>query len=233
MIRRRITAIFLALSALTALAVTDYSKTAERADRAFEYKEWPNAAALYGLMLNEQPQVSRNYGRAIVAYSMCGDTASCVNLFERAMAHGVPVDSLFNIVRQSSFEIAQGDVYSRFLHRCRNAAPWMGRAIDDLLLEWYLYRSDGPMIIKYAQTMLNGLPDSKDYLNALATGYIDNDQPYMAAETWQKVLELYPDDYQTLINLGNVYLELGDESRAHDYLGRAYKLHPTPYLNKK
>jgi cytochrome c-type biogenesis protein CcmH/NrfG len=81
--------------------------------------------------------------------------------------------------------------------------------------------------------MLNGLPDSKDYLNALATGYIDNDQPDMAAETWQKVLELYPNDYQTLVNLGNVYLELGDESRAHDYLGRAYRLHPTPYLNKK
>jgi tetratricopeptide (TPR) repeat protein len=225
--------LLIAFAALVSRAASDYANTLERAVRSFDNKEWANAAALYGLLLTERPTVESNYGRAIVAYSMLSDSAACVDIFERAMAHGVAVDSLFNTVKTSSFTIGKGEIYADFLYLCRRDAPWVARAVDNKLLQWYIYRADGEMIIKYADTMLSGLPDSIEYLSDLAYGYSLQGEHSKAAETWQRILTIAPDDYDTLIKLGNYYILTNDRTAALEYLKRAQSLRPTPYLSSE
>lgn len=43
-----------------------YEATAVKAGRFFKYREWANAAAMYELMLEEQPKVCDTYAHAIV-----------------------------------------------------------------------------------------------------------------------------------------------------------------------
>jgi tetratricopeptide (TPR) repeat protein len=222
--------LLIALAVVTARAASDYANTLERAQRSFDNKEWANAAALYGLLLTERPTVESNYGRAIVAYSMLSDSIGCVDIFERAMAHGVSADSLFNTVRTSSFTIGKGEIYADFLNLCRRDAPWIARAVDNKLLQWYLYRADGEMIIKYADTMLSGLPDSVEYLSDLAYGYSLEGQHDKAVETWQRILAIQPDNIDALLNLGNYYALIGNRSEALKYLNQAQAISPTPYL---
>jgi tetratricopeptide (TPR) repeat protein len=228
--KRLVIYLLIALSVATTNAAADYANTLERAQRSFDNKEWANAAALYGLLLTERPTEESNYGRAIVAYSMLSDSAACVDIFERAQAHGVSADSLFNTVKTSSFVIGKGEIYADFLHLCRRDAPWMARAVDNKLLQWYIYRADGVMIIQYADTMLSGLPDSIVYLSDLAYGYSLEGQHDMAVKTWQRILAIQPDDYDTLLKLGNYYALTADRDAALKYLNQAYAINPTPYL---
>jgi tetratricopeptide (TPR) repeat protein len=146
------------------------------------------------------------------------------------MAHGVSADSLFNTVRTSSFTIGKGEIYADFLNLCRRDAPWIARAVDNKLLQWYLYRADGEMIIKYADTMLSGLPDSVEYLSDLAYGYSLEGQHDKAVETWQRILAIQPDNIDALLNLGNYYALIGNRSEALKYLNQAQAISPTPYL---
>ena len=54
-----------------------------------------------------------------------------------------------------------------------------------------------------------------------------------AVEQWQAVLEISPDDYTTLLYLGNYYADTGDMDKARQYLSKAYGLRPTPYVKER
>lgn len=81
--------------------------------------------------------------------------------------------------------------------------------------------------------MLSGLPDSIEYLSDLAYGYSLQGEHSKAAKTWQRILTIAPDDYDTLIKLGNYYIITNDRTAALEYLKRAQSLRPTPYLSSE
>ena len=149
--------ITIALAAATA-AAADYGLTARRADRNFAFGEWAQAGALYELMLDERPDSAGVYSRAIVAASMLGDSARCASLLERAMAHSVALDSVVEGVRAAAYGAGHASVYADFLHLARTRMPWLARAMDARLLDYYDSRSDGPEIVRLAEAMLAGLP---------------------------------------------------------------------------
>lgn len=228
---RTILTLILAITALLPAAAADnYQKLAERAQRSFQWKEWSSAAAMYELMLKQKPEDRDVYVHAIVASQMIPDTAATVDLVERAMAHDLGLGEVLSDVRTLDFSIGQGDRYGEFLLRLRSEMPWMSRALDNQLLGYATFRNDGPMMVHYARIMLAGLPDSAEYLSALARGYALQGMLDEAAATWQQLLKAHPDNYEALLWLGNYELSQDDRDSARQLLSRAQGLRPTPYV---
>lgn len=222
--------ILLWLPALMATAQAGYDVTAGRAARSFEWKEWNSAAAMYELMLRERPDSLSSYTRAVAANQMLGNDEQAIDLVERAMAHGIGLSELLEQVRLTDFALGEGDRYGALLHRLTEAMPWMRRALDNELLRYYCFRDDGPNIVRYAKVMLAGLPESTEYLSLLARGYMLQGLDAEAADTWRKILAIDPDNYDTLLYLGNYCRMQGNGTEAEALLRRAAAIRRTPYL---
>ncbi len=214
-------------------ATERYDIMSQRARRSFDWQEWSSAVAMYQLMLAERPDSLSSYGRAIVACQMLGDTALAVDLVERAMAQGIGLAEVLAEVQHTDFSIGQGDRYGSFLLTLQKGIPWMSRGLDNELLRYYTYRHDGPMMVHYARIMLDGLPDSRTYLSALAQGQLLSGDTAGAVTTWERIIELYPDHYDTLINLGTYYNAHGNPDRGLELLAKARNLKSTPALEQK
>lgn len=215
---------------LGAAAAVPYETLAERADRSYQWREWASAAALYELMLDRRPEVPESYARAIVATEMIPDTTSSTVLMERAMQHGIAIDSLLVDVRAESFAQSEPGLYPAYLMRLHRRLPWMRRALDHELLTYYVFRNDGPNMVKYARVMLEGLPDSPEFLSILARGHMLQGQLDDAAAIWQKILTAAPDNYEALTYLACYWRERGDETAAAPYVERASAIRPSPFL---
>lgn len=211
----------------------DYRLTEAKADRFFDNREWASAQALYGLMLEQEPGVAATYSHAIVASAMMGDTVSTSDLLSQAMSHGVKVDSLFEAVRTTAFEVSAPSVYESFMLTAQRDCPWLARAIDGQLLDYYLFRDNGEKIVVFANKMLAGLPESTYFLGCLARGHALQGDFETAVAVWKRILRIDPDHYDTLLNLGNYLIISGDQSNAQTYLERADKIKPTPYVTER
>ena len=222
--------VLLAAVALAATAAPDYTLTERRAERSFGFGEWAQAGALYELMLDERPDRAPVYARAIVAASLQCDTTRSVQLLERAMAHGVPLDSVVDGVRASAFGAGEASVYADFLLRTRARMPWIARAIDARLLHYYDMRGDGPQIVALAETMLNGLPDSPRYLALLARGHMLQGHEAEAEAAWRRILQADPHNLEALRALGCRLMAGGHTAEARTLLERAQAIEPTPYI---
>ena len=220
-------------AAAVASAATNYEVTAVKASRFFEWREWASAEALYGLMLAEKPDVDSTYVKAIVAASMIGHTDAASHLLTQAMKAGVSFPRLMAGVKTVSFEVGAANVYEDFLLRSQRDCPWLERAIDAELLKYYRFRDNGELIVRYARKMLAGVPQSVDYLSALAEGYVITGDYDSAIAAWQKILEVSPEDYLTLLKLGNYYANAGQREEALEYLGRAEAVRATPYVTQR
>ncbi len=207
-----------------------YAVLSRRADRSFDGGEWASAAALYQLMLDLRPDSAGVYARGIVAAEMAADTLSTLNLTGRAMANGVGLAQLLERVRTTTFDLGRGDNYGVLLHRLRRNFSWMARAVDNELLEYYTFRDDGPMIVRYASMMLRGLPNSRDYRMLLARGYMLSGDDEAAARQRRSVVNDDPRCYDALIALGNYLHQRGRDVEAGPLLTRAMELRPTPYV---
>lgn len=228
-----ILAVALTLSVVN-LRAADYRNLDERASRAYAHSEWASAAALLDLMLEQQPEVPSTYGRAITANAMRADSTEQVRLLEQALANHVPFDSVFSQVEQWSFHLGNFRIYEQFLSLARDAYPWMKRTVDAKLLSFYRFRSNGDKMIEYADLMLNGAPDNVGFLHSLAEGYMLTGRFDRGLDTFRRILEHAPDDYEALLSMGNwLYLHPADAragETARAYLTRAQRLRPTPYV---
>lgn len=214
------------------LRASDLELTCLRAERAFRYGEWAQTAALTELALDEKPDSARLYARAIVAEDMLGDTVRSTSILERAMAHGVALDSVVDAVRADAFVIGEARVYDRFLLRTRSRMPWLARAIDARLLDYYAFRGDGERVVRLASSMLRGLPDSMRYLSLLARGHDLCGDISQADAVRRRILAIDPDNLEALRALGCSLMQQGDRTQAHTLLERARQLEPTPYIDQ-
>lgn len=228
--RRFLIILLLALPALTQLRGADLSVTAPKAAHAYAVRDWPTAQAMYELMLTQRPDSGGIYARAIVASAMRPDSARAVQLVEEASAHGVSIYGLFDQLRSLCYELGKPRLYSSLLEQVAHQMPWLTRPVDAALLDFYAGRRNGPMMIEYARRMLAGMPESVEFLSALAQGQIYINQYDQAIKTWRQILALAPDHYRTLLDLGNLLLIQDKPDEAVPYLVRAYRLNPTPYV---
>lgn len=224
--------IFLVAGFLVALAANDdnYSNLRSKAKRFFENEEWASANAMYLLMLEQEPGCSQTYARAIVADIMAGDTVQALEMITASMSYEVPFDSLLSEVRATSFSIGHGDLYCNFLLKIKDTYPWLNRVADNYLMQYYDFRQNGPELIKYARTMLAGLPDDLDFMRMLAHGLLLTGHTDEAVEQWHNIVSLYPENYDTVLDLANFYDATCDTSQALEWMRRANHLHPTPYV---
>jgi tetratricopeptide (TPR) repeat protein len=213
-------------------AQTDYDRTAAKAARFFDNQEWLNANAMYLLMLDERPLEVDTYSHAIVANMMAADTTSMAAMLEMSMRNNVPFDSLLRSVQHVSMEVGSSDLYEQVLLTSRQHFSWLTRGINAYLLKYYDFRNNGPEIVRYAQIMLNGMPESVEFQRQLARGYMLSDKPEEALQTWLKILEANPEHYDTILDVGNYYEAIGDHASALPYLRRANAIHSTPYLTQ-
>ncbi|MDE6286705.1 MAG: hypothetical protein K2L99_06905 [Muribaculaceae bacterium] len=227
---RIIIAIIMAVTALAAVAQSSYELNATRAARAFGFGEWAQASALYELMLAERPDSAATYSRAIVAAAVLDDSLRASSLLERAMAHGVPFDTVVQGVRSAAFSAGHAAVYPRFLKRARSLMPWLARAIDARLLDYSTFRNDGESMTALAREMLAGLPGDPRYLDILARGRLLLGDTAGAETAWREALQADPAHHASLCGLGALLELLGRPDEAAPFLRRAAQINPSPFL---
>lgn len=231
--RKSILTICVVLTALCVGALTPFGELEGKATRAFSHNEWASAAALLDLMLEQRPDSAALYGQAIVANGMRADSAEQMRLLQQAIDHHIAFDSVFSQVRRWSFSKGSFAVYRDFLLHARSAYPWMKRTVDAGLLRFYLFRKNGMRTVALATEMLDGAPDNVPFLLALAEGHMLSGCFSEGVAVYKRILEIEPDNYQALLELGNwyaLYPQDGESGRV--YLERANRLHPTPYVSR-
>ncbi|MBD5277147.1 MAG: hypothetical protein HDS30_05805 [Bacteroides sp.] len=222
--------IMAAIAAVSGAAQNSYELNATRASRAFGFGEWAQASALYELMLDERPDSASTYSRAIVAAAVLDDSLRASSLLERAMAHGVPFDTVVDGVRSAAFSAGHAAVYPAFLTRSRAIMPWLARAIDARLLDYYAFRNDGERMTALATAMLEGLPGDPRYLDLLARGRLLQADTHGAEAAWRLALATDPSYHPALCGLGALLSRLGRDSEARELLERAAAINPSPFL---
>lgn len=217
-----------------AQAVNPYPQLEAKANRFFDHKEWASASAMFDLMLEEKPEVASTYGQAIVSNAMRGDTVAQMRLMHGALDNHIPFDSVFSQVKQWSFHLGKSHLYENFLKQMRQAYPWMRRTIDGNLLRYYAFRRNGKEMIEYSKIMLDGAPDNKEFLQALAQGYMLTGNDSCGVEVYERILKLHPHDFSALVALGNWHAaqtaDTSSQVKAMGYLREAYSVKPTPFV---
>lgn len=228
---RKLSIFFLLIFSLaTASAQTPYDRLELKANRFYSQKEWAQAAATFYQMLEQRPDISQTYGKAIVANAMRGDSVAEMDLMGRAMKNKIPFDSVLSRVMTESFSLGRSNLYGNFLLHVREAYPWMRRPADNYLLRYYIFRRDGAKMMEYSSRMLQGAPDNVGFLSSYARGAMLCGEFDKGIATYKQILDLVPDDYDALLTLGNYYNEKGDTAQALPYLRRAEAIRATPHL---
>lgn len=225
------------LSVVQCLA-TDYVVLSNKAQNFYERKEWASVQAMYELMLEQKPTEAKSYGRAVVASVMLGDTIAQERLLNQSIENQVPFDSLFSTVRQEALQLGSGEVYVQFMMFVKNRCAWLTRTVNAQLLEYYTFRNNGVKMIEFSKMMLDGAKQNENFLHTLAQGYMLNAQMDKSIATYKEILEINPDNYIALVELGNYYTMMWDKNNtqtdlrneALKYLLRAYEIKATPYL---
>lgn len=211
------------------IAAADTS-TIVKAERFYKQHEWASAAAMYYLLIDGNPENAGYYGRAIVSDGMRGDTAAQMRTMRLALDHHLTFDTLFSHVETESMQLGEADVYERFLLLLKEREPWMTRAVDARLMSYYAFRRNPEASVRYAETMLSGMPDDENALYILAQGYLGEGDLTEAMKVYKRIISINPRSYTALLYLGNAAADAGEKSKALEYLNKAKEIKPTPYV---
>ncbi len=229
---KRLCIILLALSACFSLrAEATYEQVRVRAHYLFERNDWIPAGALYTFLMHERPEVTDNYGRAVVAAYAANDTLRPMDILTSALSAHIPLDSVLSKVETYAFAKSRAGLYERFMLQASRQFPWLERPVQPYLLRYFSSRRNGPQMIHYSRILLNGLPGDVGFLTTLADGYMIDNQYDKAVETWLAIIETHPDNYLALINLATFHDQSGRPDEALPYFRRAAALRPTPYID--
>ncbi|MDE6277591.1 MAG: hypothetical protein K2M06_05735 [Muribaculaceae bacterium] len=204
----------------------------EKAARAYSNREWASATALYGVFCDRSPGHPEAYARRVVASEIISDTISSVDAIEEALNAEVEPAAFFDLIRSEAFAAARPMLVPQVLMRAKARMPWMGRPIDAALLRFYSFRNDAEATQKYAESLLNGLPDDTEYLSMLAGSLLAQGKDREAVEIYERILQKDPQNFDALIILGNYSIDEGQTDKGLQYLRKALQIKPTPALRK-
>lgn len=234
----RVILVALLVGIVAEMRSADYEVLRSRSERFFGQQEWASASAMYDLMIEQQPKVVDTYCHAIVSAGMQSDTLSQIRLMRQSIKAHIAFDSIFKGVKRLSFQVKEGTLYEQFLNVIKRAEPWLTRSADRYLLDYYVFRNDAQKMIDYSKRMLSGLPNDEGFLSILAQGYMLNGQYAESVDTYRRILEISPNNYDALLRLGLYYDSVANESdaarkEALKFLQRACKIKATPFINAK
>ncbi|MDE7093226.1 MAG: hypothetical protein K2O43_07390 [Muribaculaceae bacterium] len=129
-------------------------------------------------------------------------------------------------------------LYENYLLQVKRHIPWMRRVADNYLMDYYTFRNNGPMMIRYSELMLKGLPNDVRFLSTLARGYLIENQTDKAIDIYHQILSVDPSNYKVMLILGNYYYDLYQANKdnieykkqAVKYLTDASAIQATPYV---
>lgn len=202
---------------------------AAKARTALEQKEWANAQALYLLLENKEPRFAGAYSGHMVASEMRGLRGEAVGTLERAIAAGVPLDSVLNPFRSEVRALGEPQFYPELLKEGAVKMPYMSRVFDGRLLDYYAFRRNTSGTIEYANKLLAGLPTDTRFLLMLGQAYMDEGNMAGAVDAWERTLAADPKNFYALVAMGN-YLRSRGNDGAYAYFERAYAEKPTPFV---
>lgn len=215
---------------LSARSEVTYEQLQVKADRLFDQDDWIPAGALYNYMIHERPEVSDNYGRAVVSAYAASDTVAPLQYLSLALKAHVPLDSVLSKVRTYAFAKSRAYDYERFMLHASEEFPWLERPLQPYLLQYYTSRRNAPEMIRYSLALLQGLPDSLEFMSILAQGYMLENRYDKAVQTWLTIIDAHPRNFDALVNLATYYDLTGHPAEALQYFRRAESLSPTPYI---
>lgn len=176
-----------------------------KAERAYNYREWPNVTALYMLIVDRSPEQALPYSRIVLSQYMRGDTATSASVLEKALAGNVPLDSVLRPLCDDAFTIGRPEIYEQFLLNMQRSLPWLHRVADIRLLDYYTRRRMPAEMVEYGSRMLALHPNDISALDTLAQAHVLQNNLDAAAECWRRILEIDPTYYTALAALANYY----------------------------
>lgn len=212
----------------------------DKAQRFYDHEEWPNALAMYHLILQDDSTDLQAYGRVIAIYSLLERDDNLPPLFEQSQQCRVAIDSLLSEVKTSAFEIGHPQAYERFLLVLKESEPWMRRNINLHLARYYDSRNSAEKMVEIADTLLAVNPSDPESLHIKARGKMLLSDYISAIDIYKHIVTLSPDDVDAMLNVGVYYLSevehRGLELSSHEavearrYLNMAYAVKPTAHL---
>lgn len=218
-----------------AVADADSAAMARSLDKArmfYDNGEWLNASAAYLLLADRNPGDAGICAHLVVSNCCAGDTVQAIDNIGHALQANVDFDKLLDDIRTLSFAQGNATLYERLLLLCKGHFKWMSRNLDRQLLYYYDFRDNGQMMVHYALAMLAPSPAHTPFALILARGYMLEGGVEQAADVYKGILHREPENLDALLALGNLYAVQGHKAEARPLLERAYKLRPTPYLQK-
>lgn len=223
-------------------AEVSLSTIRDKADRFYQHEEWANALAMFRAILEREPTDIQTYGRSVTVYGAISNPDEQIELLEATQRYALPLDSLFEEVKRSAFEIGRPELLEDFMILVKKEQPWMKRNIDIRLARLYDSRNNAEKMIEMSDTLLAVNPDDPPMLRIKARGFMLLDRYDDAIAIYKRIIELSPDDVDAMLNIGVYYFSEFDTRRlalssaeaeeARKYLSMAYRLRPTPHLQQ-
>ncbi len=227
----------LAASALPIHAEMSLQRIREKANRFYRHEEWANAVAMFRAILQREPTDVVTYGRSVVVYGVISDQEAQISLLEDTQKYALPLDSLFDAVRTSAYEIGRPEQLVSFMDLVKVKQPWLKRNINIRLARYYDSRNNAEKMIEMSDTLLAVNPDDPSMLRIKARGYLLLDRYDEAMPLYRRIVDLDSSDYDSLLTLGVYYygevdrrslsLQSASAQSARKYLARANVLRPT------
>lgn len=221
-------------------AEVSLSTIRQKADRFYRYEEWANALAMFRAILERDPSDIQTYGRSVTVYGVIQNPEEQIELLENTQKYALPLDSLFNQVKISAFEIGRPDILENFMILVKKEQPWLKRNINIRLARYYDSRNNAEKMIEMSDTLLAVNPNDPSMLRIKARGNMLLDRYADAVTLYKRVIELSPDDVDAMLCIGVYYFTEFDSHRlalsspeaeeARKYLSMAYRLRPTDHL---
>ena len=225
---------------MPAAAEVSLSTIREKADRFYQHEEWANALAMFRAILEREPTDMQTYGRSVTVYGAISNPEEQMELLEATQRYALPLDSLFDEVRISAFEIGRPAILEDFMILVKEKQPWLKRNINIRLARLYDSRNNAEKMIEMSDTLLAVNPDDPSMLRIKARGYMLLDRYDEAVAVYKRIIGLNQKDVDAMLNIGVYYFSEFDTRKlahsspeadeARKYLGMAYRLNPTEHL---
>lgn len=185
---------------------------AERADEAYAGAKWKSASTLYDVLLKDTTAYTPRFAKAVFASVMASDSVSWSKVDQVLIRNEYRLDSLFRDISRLSIHARLFDVYEQTLKRASRQFPLYQDTLTHTLIAYRKLLRQPEQIIRVADSALGKDPDSRKWLVEKAEAYRMKGEVGTALEVYKIILRNNPNDYESLVFIGNYYFLQGKKS---------------------